>query len=179
MMDSTAIARRMNPRSTMLRGFTLVEILIVVIILGILAAIVIPQFSNAAQGARETSLKETTSHLRSQITVYKSQHRDIAPGFANGATTATSADFLEQMTNYSDESGNVSTTPSAVYKYGPYLPKTPVNPLSNLGTMTIVNGGGAIPSADNTTGWIYKPDTLEIMPNSTGTDANGVAFASY
>ena len=37
------------------RGFTLVELLIVVVILGILATIVIPQFSNASQQARENT----------------------------------------------------------------------------------------------------------------------------
>ena len=62
------ISRRDNAR----RGFTLVEILIVVIILGILAAIVIPQFTNASQNARESSLQSTLQTLRSQIQLYKS-----------------------------------------------------------------------------------------------------------
>jgi len=39
------------------RGFTLVEILIVVIILGILAAIVIPQFSSASNDARRSNVQ--------------------------------------------------------------------------------------------------------------------------
>ena len=60
------------------RGFTLVEILIVVIILGILAAIVIPQFTNASQNARESSLQSTLQTLRSQIQLYKLQHGDYA-----------------------------------------------------------------------------------------------------
>src|SRR5438045_703545 len=60
-------------------GFTLVEILIVVIILGILAAIVIPQFTNASTDARKASLVSQLQTLRSQIQLFKLQHNDILP----------------------------------------------------------------------------------------------------
>jgi general secretion pathway protein G len=59
------------------RGFTLVEILIVVIILGILAAIVIPQFTNASQDARKNSLTSQLQTLRSQVELYKLQHLNV------------------------------------------------------------------------------------------------------
>src|SRR3954462_13179873 len=65
-------------------GFTLVEILIVVIILGILVAIVIPQFTNASQDARESSLLSQLQTLRSQIELYKLQHRDVIPNLVGG-----------------------------------------------------------------------------------------------
>ena len=65
------------------RGFTLVEILIVVVILGILAAIVIPQFTQASTEAKENSLCSNLQSLRSQIELYKCQHNDTAPAFAD------------------------------------------------------------------------------------------------
>src|SRR5207244_4007287 len=76
-------------------GFTLVEILIVVIILGILAAIVIPQFTNASQDARESSLLSQLQTLRSQIELYKLQHKDKLPDLVtnwNPMTTKTNID---------------------------------------------------------------------------------------
>ena len=76
-------------------GFTLVEILIVVIILGILAAIVIPQFTNASQDARESALLSQLQTLRSQIELYKLQHMDKLPDLVtnwNPLTTVTNGD---------------------------------------------------------------------------------------
>lgn len=46
------------------KGFTLVEILIVVVILGILAAIVIPQFTNASEEAKQNSLRSNLQSIR-------------------------------------------------------------------------------------------------------------------
>src|SRR4051794_36579461 len=95
-------------------AFTLIEILIVVVILGILATIVIPQFSNASMTARENMLKDELRYLRTQIVVYKAQHHDVAPGYPAGdiTQTATADDFANQMVKHTDEKGNVSGSAS-------------------------------------------------------------------
>jgi|SRR3989339_325713 len=59
------------------KGFTLVEILIVVVILGILAAIVIPQFTNASTEAMENSLKSDLHTMRAQLELWKVKHGDV------------------------------------------------------------------------------------------------------
>ena len=68
------------------RGFTLIEILIVVVILGILAAIVIPQFSSASQEAAVSSVRSQLQTLRSQVELYRVQNN------AYPATGAISSD---------------------------------------------------------------------------------------
>ena len=77
--------------STRRSGFTLVEILIVVIILGILAAIVIPQFTDASTSARTNSMTSSLQTVRSQLELYKVQHNDNYPVLAD--FTAQKADY--------------------------------------------------------------------------------------
>src|SRR5690349_5878849 len=106
------------------KGFTLVEILIVVIILGILAAIVIPQFTNASTDARKNSLTSQLQTVRSQMELYKLQHNDNLPVF--GGTTADQQ--WQQMTMQTDVTGSTTATTK---DFGPYLQQTPVNPLNS------------------------------------------------
>ena len=66
-------------RNSLKRGFTLIEILIVVVILGILAAIIIPQFTNAAQDAGAASARSQLQTMRSQIELYRVQNNGAVP----------------------------------------------------------------------------------------------------
>jgi general secretion pathway protein G len=184
-VDGTNATARRNPRQSSRQsgraGFTLVEILIVVVILGILASIVVPQFSNASQTARQNTLREELQYLRTQINVYQAQHLDISAGYpaGNSAGTPTAANFTNQMTLFTDQFGNTSATGSATFAFGPYLSQMPTNPVNNMTTVLVVANNTAIPAADGSTAWIYKPQTLEIYANNTGNDTNGVPFSSY
>ena len=126
-------------------GFTLIEILIVVIILGILAAIVIPQFSSASNDARKSNVQTTAQTLRSQVALYRLQHQDTLPDIAT---------FWDKMTRYSNAAGATQATKDEAtgFVYGPYMQQIPTNSLNGLNTVgpTI---GDADPVAD--CGWAY------------------------
>ena len=165
-------------------AFTLIEILIVVVILGIVAAIVVPELSSASRQAREGVCKDSVRFMREQITRYMIQHDDDPPGYPPGGditATPTEADFVAQMTRYTDALGNPSGSYSNVYKFGPYLTKIPENPLSSRSGILVVANGQPIPPPDLTQpyGWIYKPETLQFIPNVPGTDLDGRPYTSY
>ena len=163
--DTARAAGVRAPAAPKPRGFTLIEILIVVVVLGILASIVLPQFSNASHTAKENVLKDELRYLRMQIVVYKAQHADQAPG-------PTVADFLAQMTLHTDEAGNTSATPSAIFKYGPYLSAIPKNPINSLDTLEISGDDPLV--GDGSHGWEYNPATQAIIADVDGTDSSNV-----
>ena len=173
-----------NPRGRSARGFTLIEILIVVVILGIVAAIVVPELSSASRQARESVLKDSVRFMREQVTRYQIQHDDDAPGYPPGGDTTqvpTEADFISQMTRYSDALGNTAAAYSNTFKYGPYLTKIPENPLSSKNGILLVPNDTPIPAPDLSQpyGWMYKPQTLQFVPNVPGTDLDGRPYTSY
>ena len=131
-------------------GFTLVEILIVVVILGILAAIVIPQFTEASTEAKTSSLCTDLQSVRSQIELYKIQHNDNLPGVANGTHLGT-AGFAASMTGQTTIFGVVGTD------YGPYLQKMPLNQFNNLDTVQIEAGQAGLGGGSH--GWHFDTST--------------------
>ncbi len=123
-------------------GFTLVEILIVVVILGILAAIVIPQFTGASTEAKESSLVSNLQSMRSQVELFKIQHNDILPGeilsdVDGSIAPADAVKFVNAMCLKTNQYGVVGT--GAGFRFGPYMKRIPVNPFSNA-TATTVTG---------------------------------------
>ena len=172
-------------RHTRKGGFTLVEILIVVIILGILAAIVIPQFTSASQDARKNSLSSQLQTLRSQIELYKLQHLDQLPQGLRTAGSIAAATAWNEMLNKTDAAGTVST--GTDYPFGPYLQSEPANPLNSgkgvvVGTADVAGGANVGSSTDygfilnNTNGKIWglsKTGTYvydEAQPNNSLND---------
>lgn len=131
------------------KGFTLVEILIVVVILGILAAIVIPQFTSASVDAKESSLVSDLQAMRSQIELYKIHHNDALPG-------SQGPDFTTAMTSKTNQDGIVDTSGGTdpIFKWGPYMREIPVNPFNLLNTV-LVDGTATVGAGSHLNGWHF------------------------
>jgi prepilin-type N-terminal cleavage/methylation domain-containing protein len=164
------------------KAFTLVEILIVVVLLGVLAAIVIPAVANCTTSARESTLAANLNLLRRFVLVYTSQHKEVAPGYANGNTAAapTDAAFRSQALLSSNSQGQTAPRGTSGFTWGPYLSKMPVNPFNGLDTVEMLGAGAAFPdAADGSHGWICQPQSGEVRPDSTGNDLFGKAYYDY
>lgn len=149
----------MHARKSMAKGFTLVEILIVVVILGILAAIVIPQFTNASQSAKASSLLSQLQTIRSQVELYKNQHNGEEPDLDTS---------WDQFTLYTDIDGNTNATSTTVFAYGPYMQKASVNPFNGESS---VGGTFGTDVADTggveTDGWIWDGEVIKACVPAT------------
>jgi general secretion pathway protein G len=147
------------PRSDRSRAFTLIEILIVVIILGILAAIVVPKFAGATTTSRKLSLKGELRMIRGAIQLYRVEHRDQLPDLVG-----TNWDAILQ---YSDIDGMTAAAPDLTVhppvNCGPYLKDAPYNPLAESRVIDSVAGAGV--------GWVYDQSTgiLLATQDSIGT----------
>ncbi len=160
------------------KAFTLVEILIVVVLLGILAAIVIPAIASSATSARETALASDVQLMRRFILIYKAQHQEMSPGYLNDSLSA--ANLEEQATQATDELGRTAAHGGTDCKRGPYMSKIPANPVNGLDTVQMLADGEAFPTnGDNSHGWIYRAATGEIRPDSTGQDEIGNNYYDY
>ena len=128
-------------------AFTLVEILIVVIILGILAAIIIPQFTSAAEDSKLSNLMSNLQSIRAQLELYKMHHNETYPTNIN-----------TQLTSKTDSAGTVD----AAGAYGPYLYVFPANPFVEDAAEGVKTSGAA------GEGWSYNSTTGVIVPNTAG-----------
>ena len=144
----------MSPKRS--SGFTLVEVLIVIVIMAILAATIIPQFSDAGKDAKESNLKFNLHTLRSQIALYRAQHDGRVPN---------QDDDLAQLSSKTTVNGTIDATGV----FGPYVSQIPENPFNASQTVAITAAdppGDADVTADD--GWLYNTTTGEIWINWAG-----------
>ena len=138
------------------KGFTLIELMIVVAIIGILAAIAIPKFAELIRKSSEGASKGNLGALRSAMSIY-----------------------------YGDMEGTYPATATALTIGGKYLtvlpPAKAPNYHSDLSTVVLLSASAA-PS--DVGGWYYNDQTTNanvgnVLVNCTHTDTKGTVWTGY
>lgn len=103
----------MQPTYSYSRGFTLIEVMVVVVILGILAAIIVPKVMDRPDAARVTKAKSDLRAIESALSLYK----------LDNYRYPTSDQGLQALVEKP-----VGTPEAPNWKAGGYLDRMPIDP---------------------------------------------------
>lgn len=132
------------------RGFTLVELLVVIVVLAVLAAIVLPKFMNSGNRSKESALRSDLKLVRNAVSLFQAD---------TGSYPNTLADLSEATVANVKVAGGTAVKTSDWH--GPYLESVPTDPIS----------GNAL-GYDSTTG--------KVTSSATGTSLDGTTtYASW
>lgn len=138
------------------RAFSLIELVIVIIIMGVISAIAIPRMMKGADNADVTGLQADLAVLRGSIEMYRYEH----------AAFPQAVNIVAQLTEVTQQDGMPWATGE---KYGPYIVKVP--PLKtgthkgDTGVVAVVG----FPAAEDggATGWLYDEAVGSIYANDS------------
>jgi prepilin-type N-terminal cleavage/methylation domain-containing protein len=143
------------------KGFTMIELMIVVAIIGILAAIALPKFADMIEKSREGSTKGNVGALKSANSIYYGDQQGVWP------TTLGTTSALKYSL-YLDNIPQVKVT-------GKFDTATSTKPVAN--TVAYV-AALAVPAAQST-GWMYDSTGGLTYVNSTLKDSKQVPYSYY
>jgi prepilin-type N-terminal cleavage/methylation domain-containing protein len=144
--------RRIRP------GFSLLELVIVVVVIGVMAAIAMPRFSSAAERAHAATLAESTSRFQRALERYAAERNGLTPNHDSVNVTCNEvACFVARLTGRSNDANQ----PDDAGIWGPYLGEIPVNPFNGLRTVRL---DGAAAGA-GTHGWRFDTRQNVIQPD--------------
>jgi len=161
-------------------GFTMLEILLVVIILGIMAIIIMPALYFSIRETRLNTLKTNLNTIRGAIAIYYHQHDNTYPGAhdVKGAPVSNANQsekaFIDQLTRYTDINGKVLREKDSAYKFGPYLKinEFPSNPYNNISDVIcdITTTDISAKASDGSSGWKFYTKTGVFIANDGAHD---------
>ena len=157
------------------KGFTLIEMLIVIVILGILAMVIIPQISTSTDDAKLSTLQTNLSAMRNSVELYYVQHNSTYPGAVLGGAADSATAFEQQLTRYTAADGTIATVKSVTSKFGPYIKgdQLPMNPFNNSRAIAVdaVVDDITVKVSAGTEGWKFYALTGVLIANDGDHDS--------
>ena len=135
------------------KAFTLVEILIVVVILGILAAIVVPQFTSATQDAQTGNIRAQLKSLQNQVELFKAR--------------STDAQYPDLVADGWDGMIDPNSDGSFVDGYIKSAPKNPFNSSTAIAAAAAAGNGWHYDQTTGVLGACYYDETNDVLTPDT------------
>jgi len=137
------------------KGFTLVELLVVIVVLAVLAAIVLPKFVGAGTRSKESALKSDLKLFRNAVTLFYTDTAAYPASLADLAATSAPASGL-------DAAGNAKSITAGDW-HGPYVESVPNDPVS----------GAAFNYSDT------SPNVGKVTSSASGNGLDGTAYSGW
>ncbi len=143
------------------KGFTLIELMIVVAIIGILAALALPKFAQLVEKSREAATKSAMTSMRSAISIYYGDNEGIYPEYVETSNLYSFSKFIEKVppvkATHAGIGNGTTESPS-----GTQVLYTTEEQITTLGS-----------------GWRYNSNSGRIFVNSSASDSKQMAYSTY
>jgi MSHA pilin protein MshA len=165
-------------------GFTLIELIIIIVVLGILTAIAVTRFQNITEDAAIASTKANLDSVRGAIKLIHAKILIAGVSASNpeyptvaelnsNVTSATRPISVRALKLIEGPSGTNCQVPNVC------LPENSVSPLGTLAARSLVVGVTAADAdaraVTGSSGWAYSPDAGEFYANqATPVDGKGI-----
>ena len=140
------------------KGFTLVELLVVIVVLAVLGAIVVPKFVGAGKTSKEAALRSDLQILRNAIQMFRSDTGYFPAALADVGVTSAPAAGL-------DTTGTSKTILATDWK-GPYVVSVPNDPISAAAFTYVATTAGDDPVGT-------------VRSSSAATSTEGTAYNTW
>jgi prepilin-type N-terminal cleavage/methylation domain-containing protein len=137
------------------RGFSIIELVMVIGILGFVSAIAIPRVSAAAETARASTLAETQARLQRACDLFSADHFELSIAEKTDGSLVTDSSLASRLLVATNAAGDAAGV------YGPYMASIPLNPYNGLNTIRITSSS----VRNGTAGWMYVTSTRTVLPD--------------